>query len=112
MFCFFKNDCFINFWSNRVGDSFAEITCKSMKWTETEVDLFFFNELEEVPKFYEFDSNKNLILKNEIKTIIEESSVNELGETIVTQGEVVTYEAYKTIEPIIYFAKGLMIKPC
>jgi len=112
MFCFFKNEYLVNFWSNKVGDCFLEITCNSMKWQKTEIDLLFFDGIDSVPQFYEFDANKNLILKNEVKTIVETSSVNELGETIITQNEVVTYEAYKTIEPIVYFAKGLMIRPC
>jgi hypothetical protein len=112
MFSLFVNDVFNNFWANRPNDVFILNTCQGLKLDEGSVDLNFYFGLESVPQFYEFDSNKNLILKNEIITIEETLSVNELGETIVSQNEVVTYEAYKTIEPIIYFTKGLMIKPC
>jgi hypothetical protein len=112
MFSLFVNDFLNNFWANKPNDIFISNTCRALKLNEGSVDLNFYFGLDSVPQFYEFDANKNLILKNEVKTIVEESSVNELGETIVTQNEVVTYEAYKTIEPIVYFAKGLMIRPC
>lgn len=112
MFSLFVNDILNNFWSNKPNDIFIANTCRALKLDEGSVDLNFYFGLDSVPQFYEFDSNKNLILKNEIKTIIEESGVNELGETIVSQNEVVTYETFKTIEPIVYFSKGLMIKPC
>jgi hypothetical protein len=112
MFCLFISDLLKDFWMNNEGDQFLENTASKLRLEKSLVDLNFYPEIYEAPKFYEFDSNKNLILKNEIKTIIEESGVNELGETIVSQNEVVTYETFKTIEPIVYFSKGLMIKPC
>lgn len=112
MFGLFLDNILKDFWANNEGDIFIEATAKALRLNKELVDLNFYPEIYESPKFYEFDANKNLILKNEIKTITEESNVNELGETIVSQNEVVTYEAYKTIEPIVYFAKGFMVKPC
>jgi hypothetical protein len=112
MFSLFVNDVLNNFWSNSPGDIFIAATCRALKLDEGSVELNYYFGLDNVPQFYDFDANKNLILKNEVKTIVEESSVNELGETVITQSEVITYETYKTIEPIVYFSKGLMIKPC
>ena len=112
MFGLFLDNVLKDFWENCEGDVFLEATAKGLRLNKELIDLNFYPEIYESPKFYEFDSNKNLILKNEIKTIVEESSVDELGETIIVQNEVVTYEVYKTIEPIVYFSKGLMIKPC
>ena len=112
MFGLFLDNILKDFWENGEGDVFLEATAKGLRLNKDLIDLNFYPEIYDSPKFYEFDSSKNLILKNEVKTIVEESIVDEFGETIVTQNEVVTYEPYKTIEPIVYFSKGLMIKPC
>lgn len=112
MFCLFLDNILKDFWGNSEGDVFIEATAKRLRLNKDLIDLNFYPEIYESPKFYELDADKNLILKNEIKTITEESSVNELGETVVSHTEVITYEPYKTIKPVVYFAKGLMIKPC
>ena len=112
MFCFFKNDYLVNFWSNQIGDIFCELTIKSMKWEAGQIDLVFYPLLDNVPEHHEFDSEKNLIIKKKIVTQNEVHSTNELGEDVVTIEEVVTYEVERTINPIVYYAKGLMVKPC
>jgi len=112
MFCFFKNDSLVNFWSNQIGDIFCELTIKSMKWESGQIDLVLYPLLDNVPEHYEFDSEKNFIIKKKIVTQNEVVSINELDEEVVTIEEVVTYEVERTINPIVYYTKGLMIKPC
>ena len=112
MFSLFLNNILKDFWGNAEGDIFLEATAKSLRLDKQLIDLNFYPDIYEAPKFYDFDSNKNLILKNEVITLEEVSTINENGETVITQNEVITYETFKTIEPIVYFAKGLMIKPC
>jgi hypothetical protein len=112
MFAFFKNDQFVDFWSNKIGDVFFDLTVSGLKWNRSEIDLFYYPELNGVPTFYEFDSEKKLIIKKEIRTLTEVVSTNEAGEEVVTQEEIVTYETDKIIDPVIYCLKGVMIKPC
>jgi hypothetical protein len=112
MFCFFRNDLFENFWSNQHGDVFCENTLKSMKWEKSLVDLVYYPLLDNVPEFYEFDSSKNLIIKKEVVTISERQSVDDFGDVAVLTEEIKTYEIDKIIEPVVYCAKGLMLKPC
>jgi hypothetical protein len=112
MFIIFKNDSIVNFWGNSQNDIFIQNTCKSIRLNENEVDLIWYNNVYDVPKFYEFDQDKKLIIKKEIVTINEVVTQNENGEDIVTQEEVKSYEVDKIIDPIFYFSKGLMIKPC
>lgn len=112
MFCLFLDDILKDFWANLEGDIFIEATAKALRLNKELIDLNFYPEIYESPEFYEIDSEKKLVLKNKVVTIVEESSVNEAGETIISQIEVVTYVPYKTIEPIVYLAKGLMVKLC
>lgn len=112
MFCFFYKDSFVNFWSNKIGDVFCDLTISAMNWDKEDVDLYYYPLLVDVPKFYEIDTSKNLIIKKEIITIVEHQSVNEDGETIITLEEVKTYETDRVIEAVVYCANGLIIKPC
>jgi hypothetical protein len=65
-----------------------------------------------VPEFYEFDVSKNLIVKNKIVSLVDQVTTNEEGESVVTQEEVIAFEINKIINPVVFLAKGLMIKPC
>lgn len=113
MFVIFKNDLMVNFWGNNQGDEFIKNTCKSLKMEESEVDLVFYENVYNVPDFYEFDQDKKLIIKKEIITMVDDNTViDENGNEIVNKVEVKTYEVDRVIEPIVYFAKGLMVKPC
>lgn len=111
MFGLFVNDILKDFWSNSIGDQFISATIRYLKVSESEVDLnwYFINE---APSFYEFDQDKKLIIKKEIITTHEIVTKNELGEDVVSLEEVRTYEVDRVIEPIVYFAKGIMVKPC
>lgn len=112
MFAFFKNDTLENFWANKVGDIFFDLTVRGMKWDQSQVDLNFYFGLDNVPAFYEFDAEKNLIIKKEVVTFNEVVTQNGLGEEVVTQEEVRAYVIDKTISPIVYAAKGVIVKPC
>lgn len=112
MFAFFKNDTLENFWGNQVGDVFFDLTIKGMKWDQSQIDLNYYPELENIPAFYEFDRNKKLIIENEVISFNEVITQNELGEDVTTQEEVKTYVVVKIIEPIVYAAKGVMTRPC
>lgn len=112
MFALFLNDLLKDFWMNNEGDIFLDATIRGLGLNRDLVDLNFYPEVFEKPEFYEFDADKNLIIKKEVVTQTEVVSQDENGNDVVTIEEVKTYETEKTIEPIVYFAKGLMIKPC
>lgn len=112
MFAIFKNDSLLNFWANQAGDIFLESTIRGLRLEHGEIDLNYYFGIYAIPEFYEFDQGKKLIVKKQVITIEEVESVNELGETVVNQNEIVTYEIEKIIEPVVYFAKGLMVKNC
>ena len=112
MFSLFVNNTLNNFWSNQIGDMFIYATIRGLKLNQSLVDLNYYPELENVPSFYEFDQDKKLIIKKEVTTLVSVVIKNELGEDVLSQEEVKTYEVDKIIEPIVYFSKGIMIKPC
>ena len=112
MFVIFKNDSILNFWANQIGDVFIDVTCRKLKLDKAVIDLNFYFGIDLIPAFYEFDDYKNLIIKKEIITQEEVVTIGEDGNNIVSIFENKTYEVDKIIEPIVYFAKGLMIKPC
>jgi hypothetical protein len=112
MFCIFVGDNLNDFWSNKIGDVFLEITISKLRMEPSQVDLNYYPQIYERPKFFEFDQNKNLIIKKEVVTINEMVTQDEFGEDVITQEEIKTLETEKIIEPVVYFAKGLMVKPC
>ena len=112
MFAFFKNDSLVNFWANQVGDIFCAPTIRGMKWSELDIDLVFYPLLEQVPEFYEFGPDKNLIIKNKVITFVDSKSTLEDGSEVTTTSEVISYDIEKTIVPVVYFSKGQMILAC
>ena len=112
MFAIFKNDELVNFWSNRVGDVFIDNTCKNLKIDEGQVDLVHFIGLDSIPEHYEFSASKQLIIKEKKIDIIEVPSTDSEGNPIVIQEEQISFIIKQTLEPEVFFAKGLMVKPC
>lgn len=112
MFCFFYENVFVGFWGNKIGDVFAELTCKSMRWDSKGVDLVFYHNISNIPEHYEFDSNKNLIIKKKNIQLIETESLDEQGNPIVTTVEEVSFETERVLECEVYYAKGLIVKAC
>lgn len=120
MFCFFKNDSFVNFWSNQIGDVFCSLTIKNMKWADSEVDLVYYPGIEQGPEHFDFDSSKNLIIKEKIVTQVEVPALNEAGEPVLDESgnpvmnlvDEVSYQTKQVVDPVVYYAKGIMVKPC
>ena len=112
MFAIFKNDELVNFWSNEIGDIFIAATCKSLKMDESQVDLVHFIGLDSVPEHYEFSASKQLIIKERHVNIVEAPSTDSEGNAIVLQEEQVSLVTKQILEPEVFFAKGLMVKPC
>jgi len=120
MFAIFKNDELVNFWSNQVGDIFIAATCRNLKMDEVQVDLVHFISLESILEHFEFSSSKQLIVKEkhvelvEIPILDEQGNpvLNEQGNPLMSQQENVSFSVKETLEPEVFFAKGLMVKPC
>lgn len=112
MFAIFKNDELVNFWSNQVGDIFIAATCKNLKMDEGQVDLIHFIGLDAIPEHYEFSSSKQLIIKEKHVQINEVSNTDTEGNSVIVQEEVVSFLVKETLEPKVYFSKGLMLHPC
>jgi len=112
MFSLFNNDLFNNFWSNKEGDIFLEPTCRVLKFDLGNVDLIFYMGLEQAPVDYEFGENKELKVFKKVITQVEQESVNEQGETVVNVVDVESLELDKVYAPIMYFNKGIVVRPC
>jgi hypothetical protein len=112
MFAIFKNDELVNFWSNQPGDIFIAATCKNLKMDEGQVDLVHFIGLGSIPEHHEFSPSKQLIIKEKHIEIIEVPSTDVEGNPTVIQEEQISFIIKQTLEPEVFFAKGLMIKPC
>lgn len=112
MFCIFVGDILNDFWSNQIGDVFLEITILKLRMEPSQVDLNYYPQVYDRPKFFEFDQSKNLVIKKEVITINEVVTLNENGDEVVNQEEIKSYVTDKIIEPIVYYAKGIMVKPC
>jgi hypothetical protein len=117
MFCFFNDDNIVDFWGNSKDDEFFELTCKSMKWLKSKVDLVYYEDLLEIPSHFDIDENKILTIKNKIVEEIPQFDENDLpifdlstGEQVVVEN--ITYEIIKTLVPDFYVTKGIMVKPC
>lgn len=112
MFAIFKNDELVNFWSNQVGDIFIANTCKNLKMDEEQVDLVHFVSLESVPEHFEFSASKQLIILEKKIDIIDVPSTDAEGNPVVIQEEQISFIIKQTLEPEVFFAKGLIVKPC
>lgn len=112
MFCFFKNDALVNFWSNQIGDVFCDLTIRGMKWNQGEIDLVYYPELQDVPELYEFGPSKELTTKKKHIEQHEQVTTDAEGNQTVSMIDIEVITPVKTIQPEVYFAKGVMIRPC
>lgn len=112
MFCFFLNDQEFGFWGNRLGDIFLMATITNLRLNPSGIDVCYFPELFERPAFYEFNDQKELIIKEEVKEEFEETILDENGVEKIIISEIFIYKEIKTIKPIHYFSKGIMLLPC
>jgi hypothetical protein len=124
MFALFEKNKLYNFWENKVGDVFIENTCNSLDLNPADVELVKYYGLNNPPEHFNFDENKNLIILKKIvsETIEQETVMNNDGTQVVDEGgdpvfktvtkEEISYEHDTTIEGVIFFDNGLMVKPC
>lgn len=112
MFAIFKNDELVNFWSNQIGDVFISATCRNLKMNEGQVDLVHFIGLDSIPEHFEFSASKKLIIKEKKIDIIDVPSTDAEGNEVIVQEEQVSFVIKQTIEPEVFFTKGIMVKSC
>lgn len=120
MFALLKNNKLLDFWSNKKGDVFFEQTCQKLKLKKEELDLLYFETLEQAPDHFEFLSSKDLVIKEKHISIVQESVKNDLGEDVLDeQGtpimqdvEIISYTELDTLTPELFVNKGNMVKSC
>jgi len=120
MFALFKNNELLDFWANKQGDIFFELTCQKLKLKKEEIDLIYFKDLEKAPDHFEFLSSKDLVIKEKHISIVQESVKNHLDEDILDEEgnpimqdvEVVSYSELETLVPEIFVNKGTILKLC
>lgn len=112
MFGLFLNDVLKDFWANNPKDIFIEVTCEKLRINKDQVDLVWYEGLFEVPKHYEFDASKNLVIKKEVVRTVDVITHDEQGNEVVTQQEVTELELDRVVQGEVFFTKGLMVKPC
>ena len=120
MFAIFNNDSLVNFWANKIGDIFISATCSNLKMDENKVDLVHFMSLESVPEHFDFSESKQLIIKEKHIDIVEiplldangDQVLNAEGNPEMVQQELISFTVKQTLDPEVFFAKGIMVKPC
>lgn len=112
MFILFYQGAFKSFWQNRRGDVFLDATCRALKLNLSEVDLYYYPTLESTPAFYEADAEGKLTVYKKSIRMVEQEVVTLEGETETIQVEEEYNELDYTLEPEVFFKKGLVVKPC
>jgi hypothetical protein len=104
MFAFFLENNFLDFWANKPGDIFTDITIDKMKWQKEKVSLYFYADIPiNRPEYFYFDQDKNLVFQNKIITTQE------------VDGEQVSVEQMvdvSTVPAIPYIISGEKVLPC
>lgn len=96
MFAIFDNGEFVSFWGNNKGDVFFQITCAKKGLGSPSL---FWYEVDQRPEYFEFNNNKDLVVKNRIVELVGEE-------------EVVSFETVATIPKDVYFDNGIFYKVC
>jgi hypothetical protein len=104
MFAFFVNNEFKDFWSNKVGDKFFDLTCAKMKWPLSATTLVYY------PDLSESDLKNAEPTIDEVKVYREETIEGEggEGETVYSTQKVLV----KTIQGDKFVLNGVILKPC
>lgn len=99
MFAFFLNGTFLDFWANKPGDIFFDLTVSKMGWNPDNVTLVHLPGIPvRRPEFFRFDENKNLIIQEQ--QVIE----GEIQEETLVDIQTITAE--------VYVQNGERIIPC
>lgn len=112
MFAFFKNDSFINFWANQIGDIFCHLTIQKMKWDIADIKLLYYPTISGVPEHYEFNDSLHLVIQKVVTTTQTVEEVDENGVVNTVEAEVTELVVDRIVEPEVYFNNGIMVKPC
>jgi hypothetical protein len=107
MFIFFINGLFYSFWQNKKGDEFFDLTCMGLDLNASQVSLSYYAGVKSIPEFYEFDENKNLLIKEKAIT---EVLVGPEGEQVLE--EQISYNIKETILAEVFVINGEKFKTC
>lgn len=119
MFGLFLDDVFMDFWSNKAGDIFIDLTCSSLGYDKNQVDLVFYPGMSSPPSHHELDGKK-LRIMNEVVTIDEEPVLDENGDPVFSDDgqplmhnvSSISYHLQQTIDPVPYLTKGIFNQVC
>jgi hypothetical protein len=120
MFGLFLDDVLKDFWGNSIGDIFLSQTCAKLEMNLSSVDLVYYVGIKSPPAHYVFDSNKNLVIQNQIITPTQVATLDENGDPVLDENldptyhneDVITYETASTINADMYCTKGVLVKVC
>jgi hypothetical protein len=107
MFIFFINGLFYSFWQNKKGDEFFDLTCTGLDLNASQVSLNYYAGIKAIPEFFEFDEDKNLIIKEKVIT---EVLVGPEGEKVLE--EQISYNIKETIFAEVFVINGEKFKTC
>jgi hypothetical protein len=113
MFAFFLNGTFLDFWANKPGDIFFDLTVSKLGWSPETVTLVHFPGIPvRRPEFFRFDENKNLIIQE--KQLSEPIEIpvegGEPGQTQTVQEEILV--DVQTITGVAYVVDGEKLIQC
>jgi hypothetical protein len=109
MFCFFNDDTLLDFWMNKIGEVFFDLTYESLGLDASKVDLVYYEGLSSKPEFYDFGQDKSIEIKERVVTQTQTGTDND-GNPIYE--EVTTHNTVQVIEPDFYVTKGSKLKTC
>lgn len=120
MFAFFVNDIFFGFWQNKKLDIFFENTIQSLSLNASLVDLVFYENVNQPPSHFSFDTDKTLVLQSVFTEVNSVPTLDGNGDQVLDENsnpvfhdestEVTT--TIGTVAPEIYVTKGVMTEPC
>jgi hypothetical protein len=89
MFAFFLNGIFFDFWANKAGDEFFDLTVKGMNWNPSSVSLVRFPGIPvRRPEFFRFEENGDLVIQEK------QTTEGEIQEEILVDIQTIAVENY------------------
>jgi hypothetical protein len=88
MFVFFINAIFYSFCQNEKGQSFFDLTVKGLGLETSSVSLCFFQGLNDVPEFFRFEENGDLVIQQK------QTTEGEIQEEILVDIQTIAVENY------------------
>lgn len=120
MFGLFYNGSFKDFWQNKPGDNFLELTCLALELDINKVELVYYPDLKAPPTKYEVStSDKGIVPITEVKTkrMVKNEDGTDSEEVERDNEGLPLYDVKVTkhtkIKPKeVYFSKGVKNKDC